>query len=194
MLASLALTQDNDASVGAQYEEGLALALELGAIGAIATGLKGLGCVATAQGHFTWAALLWGAAESFPGSLNVYIPKTLFEHARAATRAHLGEVAFARALAEGRTMAPVQALAAHKVLPMQTARRGTPASTYPAGLTAREVEVLRLVATGLTDAQVAELLVISLRTVTTHLTSIYNKLGVNSRTAATRFAVERHLV
>jgi DNA-binding NarL/FixJ family response regulator len=36
--------------------------------------------------------------------------------------------------------------------------------------------------------------VISLRTVTTHLTSIYNKLGVNSRTAATRFAVERHLV
>jgi len=50
------------------------------------------------------------------------------------------------------------------------------------------------VAAGLTDAQVAEQLVISLRTVTTHLTSIYNKLGVNSRTAATRFAVERHLV
>src|SRR5690349_7012909 len=65
---------------------------------------------------------------------------------------------------------------------------------YPAGLTAREVEVLRLVAEGLTDAQVAEHLVISLRTVNTHLTSIYNKLGVSSRTAATRFAVERHLV
>jgi DNA-binding NarL/FixJ family response regulator len=65
---------------------------------------------------------------------------------------------------------------------------------YPAGLTAREVEVLRLVAAGLTDAQVAEHLVISLRTVNSHLTSIYNKLGVSSRVAATRFAVEHHLV
>ena len=66
--------------------------------------------------------------------------------------------------------------------------------TSPAGLTAREVEVLRLVAQGLTDAQVAEQLVISPRTVNTHLTSIYNKLGVDSRTAATRFAVDHQLV
>jgi len=57
-------------------------------------------------------------------------------------------------------------------------------------LTAREVEVLRLVAQGLTDAQLAEHLVISLRTVTTHLTSIYNKLGINSHTAAARFVIE----
>jgi DNA-binding NarL/FixJ family response regulator len=56
------------------------------------------------------------------------------------------------------------------------------------------VEVTRLVANGLTDAQIAERLVISPRTVTTHLTSIYNKLGVNSRSAATRFAVEHGLV
>jgi predicted ATPase/DNA-binding CsgD family transcriptional regulator len=194
MLASLALTQGNDASARAQYEEGLALALELGATGAIAVGLKGLGCVAAAQGHSTWTALLWGAAENFPESLNVYIPQPLFERARAAARTHLEEAAFARALTEGRTMTPTQAIAAHKVLPMQTARRGTRASTYPAGLTAREVEVLRLVAAGLTDAQVAERLVMSVRTVTTHLTSIYNKLGVSSRAAATRFAVERHLV
>src|SRR5262249_55562493 len=69
-----------------------------------------------------------------------------------------------------------------------------PQRAYPAGLTTREVEVLRLVAAGLTDAQVAEQLVISLRTVNSHLTSIYNKLGVNSRASATRFAVERHLV
>ena len=62
------------------------------------------------------------------------------------------------------------------------------------GLTAREVEVLRWVARGLTDAQVAEQLVISPRTVTSHLSSIYNKLGVSSRSAATRFAVEHQLV
>ena len=67
MLASLALTQGNDASARAQYEEGLALALELGATGAIAFGLKGLACVAAAQRHSTWSALLWGAAENLPG-------------------------------------------------------------------------------------------------------------------------------
>jgi DNA-binding NarL/FixJ family response regulator len=55
------------------------------------------------------------------------------------------------------------------------------------------VEVLRLVARGLTDAQVAEKLVISPRTIHTHLNSIYSKLGVTSRSAATRYAIEHHL-
>ena len=63
-----------------------------------------------------------------------------------------------------------------------------------AGLSAREVEVLRLVAQGLTDAQVAEQLVISPRTVNWHLSMIYSKLGVSSRTAATRFALAHKLV
>ena len=66
--------------------------------------------------------------------------------------------------------------------------------TYPAELTAREIEVLRLVAQGMTDAQVAEQLVISPRTVNWHLTSIYSKLGVSSRSAATRYAIEHRLV
>jgi DNA-binding CsgD family transcriptional regulator len=65
--------------------------------------------------------------------------------------------------------------------------------TYPAGLSAREVEVLRLVAEGLTDGQVADELFLSPRTVGRHLTSIYRKLGVASRAAATRFAVEHRL-
>ncbi|GEM_PF-3720838 len=64
----------------------------------------------------------------------------------------------------------------------------------PAGLSPRELEVLQLVASGLSDAQVARKLVLSPRTVSTHLQSIYNKLGVNSRVAATRFALEHRLV
>ncbi len=91
--------------------------------------------------------------------------------------------------------APGRATAAITVSAVQPAI--TPAKqshTYPSGLTAREVEVMRLVAQGLTDAQVAEQLVISPRTVNTHLTSIYNKLGVESRTAASRYAVDHHLV
>ena len=66
-------------------------------------------------------------------------------------------------------------------------------ATRPAGLSEREIEVLHLVAEGLTDAQVADRLSLSPRTVSQHLRSIYNKLGVNSRAAATRFAVERGL-
>jgi DNA-binding NarL/FixJ family response regulator len=54
--------------------------------------------------------------------------------------------------------------------------------------------VLRLVATGMTDAQVAEHLVLSVRTINSHLRSIYSKLGVNTRTAASRYAVEHGLI
>ena len=60
-------------------------------------------------------------------------------------------------------------------------------------LTAREVEVLQLVAEGLGDAEVARRLVVSPRTVHSHLRSIYRKLGVSSRSAATRYAVEHEL-
>jgi DNA-binding NarL/FixJ family response regulator len=66
--------------------------------------------------------------------------------------------------------------------------------TYASDLTARELEVLRLVAQGWTDAQIAEQLVISRRTVNAHLTSIYRKIQVSTRSAATRYAIERKLV
>ena len=66
-------------------------------------------------------------------------------------------------------------------------------SEPPAGLTLRELEVLKLVATGMTNAQVAETLFLSPRTVQRHLNSVYHKLGVSSRTAATRFAIEHGL-
>jgi DNA-binding NarL/FixJ family response regulator len=73
------------------------------------------------------------------------------------------------------------------------APEGPSASGPPAGLTKREVEVLTLVATGLTNAQVAERLFLSPRTVQRHLNSVYHKIGVSSRTAATRFALEHGL-
>ena len=63
-----------------------------------------------------------------------------------------------------------------------------------AALTAREGEVLRLLTAGLTSAQIAERLVLSRHTVNIHVRSIYSKLGVNSRSAATRYAFEHHLI
>jgi DNA-binding NarL/FixJ family response regulator len=55
------------------------------------------------------------------------------------------------------------------------------------------MEVLRLLARGLSNAQIAEELVVSQLTVKAHLRSIYSKLGVTSRVAATRYVLEHHL-
>jgi DNA-binding CsgD family transcriptional regulator len=68
------------------------------------------------------------------------------------------------------------------------------APTYPSGLTEREVEVLRLVASGRTNPEIAKLLFISEKTVSRHLSNIFTKLDVSSRTAATAFAFEHHMV
>jgi DNA-binding NarL/FixJ family response regulator len=75
-----------------------------------------------------------------------------------------------------------------------TPAAGPPRVAYPAGLTAREVDVLRLVAVGLSDAETAQRLFLSVRTVNAHLRSIYRKVGVRSRAAAGRFAEEQGLL
>jgi DNA-binding CsgD family transcriptional regulator len=124
----------------------------------------------------------------------------------ATLRTCLDEEAFAAAWAEGRAMMPEQAIAyALEDAPhseqaiarhppfLQTAPTAE-SRQYPAGLTDREVEILRLVTQGLTYAQIAERLIISSHTVNAHLRTIYGKLGVNSRSSATRFAVEHRLV
>ncbi|MFP3905689.1 MAG: LuxR C-terminal-related transcriptional regulator [Acidimicrobiales bacterium] len=64
----------------------------------------------------------------------------------------------------------------------------------PAGLTGREVEVLRLVAAGCTNKGIAAELQVSSKTVSRHLSNIFSKIGVSSRSAATAFAFEHHLV
>ena len=67
-------------------------------------------------------------------------------------------------------------------------------ATGPGGLTAREAEVLALVAEGLTNRQIAERLVLSQNTVIRHVANIFAKLEVNSRAAAVAVAAERGLV
>lgn len=75
------------------------------------------------------------------------------------------------------------------------ARRVREGGVSAAGpLSPREVEVLRLVAQGKTNRQIAVALVISEHTVARHLSNIFTKLGVTSRAAATAYAYERHLV
>ena len=64
----------------------------------------------------------------------------------------------------------------------------------PAGLTTRKVEVLRLLARGLSNKEIAERLVISPKTAGNHIERIYAKIGVNSRAAAAMFAMQNGLL
>ncbi len=203
-LGRIKARQGDFAAAHALYEESLAEACALGDNWLIAFCLEGLAGVVAAQGEGAWAARLWGAAEFFRESSGIPLTpleRVDYEPSIAAVRTRLGEQTFAAAWTEGRGMTLGQVLAAPGRVEVSTptpagqpsTSNGKPFPTYPAGLTAREVDVLRLVAQGLSDAQVAEKLVISPRTVNSHLTSIYNKLGVDSRAAATRFAVKHQL-
>jgi DNA-binding CsgD family transcriptional regulator len=65
---------------------------------------------------------------------------------------------------------------------------------YPDGLTKREVEVLRLVATGKRDREIAEALFISVTTISTHVRNILNKVNAANRTEATAYAAQHGLL
>ena len=85
------------------------------------------------------------------------------------------------------------AIAAPRPVPVDVTDARAP-TELPARLTMRELDVLRLVAAGLSDAETAGQLYLSVRTVNAHLRSIYRKLGVRSRAAAGRFAADHGLV
>jgi ATP/maltotriose-dependent transcriptional regulator MalT len=205
LLASVVALQGDSEQARALYKQSLSISIALERRGLIASCLQGLAAILTRHGHPTRAAYLWGAAETVRQDSIASLPKVLrasIEQARANARRELGDKLFVKALDEGHIMTIEQVLAAEEsaTVPEQlptspdltAAEKGRP--PYPDDLTAREVEVLRLVAQGLTDAQVAEQLVISPRTVSTHLTSIYSKIQVSSRSAATRYALEKKLL
>ena len=73
------------------------------------------------------------------------------------------------------------------------AAHGENATSPHARLTKRELEVLHLIAAGFSNAAIAEHLVLALATVISYLNGIYKKLGVSSRTAAMRYAIDHRL-
>jgi predicted ATPase/DNA-binding CsgD family transcriptional regulator len=202
-LGSIAFDRGDYTAAHTFYEQSLAILWEVEDTWSLAACLERVAEAAVAQGEPAWALRLCGAAEVLRETIEAPVPpieRTDYDYALAAARTLLGQEVFSATWEEGRTMTPPQAYAARgparpaqlvHTMPKPTLK-GQP-SSYPAGLTAREVSVLRLVAEGMTDAQVAQRLMLSPRTISTHLRSIYNKLCVNSRTAATRFAIEHHL-
>jgi predicted ATPase/DNA-binding CsgD family transcriptional regulator len=141
------------------------------------------------------ASQVLGAADSLRSLLGAPQPpqwRMLLQRVTGEVQALVGVEDFAQAFAAGKRLTPNEVLLRYQRDPFTSAQAsGEPA---PSLLTSREVEVLRLVASGLTDAQVAEKLVVSVRTVNAHLQSIYGKLDVQSRTAAVREADARNVL
>ncbi len=196
LLARVFLALGDHIQTRALYEESLALARTLNHSWLIASCLEGWAAMLAEQERFAWAVQLWGAAEALRESIRVPmhpVERADYERRVAATRARLGEEIFSAVWAEGRTMMPEQALSVDR-----QARASLPTrAVHPpgsAGLTARELEVLHLVASGMTNTQIAQKLVLSEKTVATHLTHIFHKTMSENRAGAVAFAIRHGLV
>jgi predicted ATPase/DNA-binding CsgD family transcriptional regulator len=148
--------------------------------------------LAAAQAEFrTLGAAMWPADQ------------TDYDRSLAELRRVLHGESFERAWAEGEAMSLETAVAYAQAEQPQAAAPSvglpsslsslSPTPAYPNELTPREVELLRLVAAGQSNAEIAEQLNVTVNTVESHLRSIYGKLGVTKRSAATRFAIEHKL-
>ena len=187
------------------YEESLALCKELGDKLTASESLEGLACISASEGEAERAAKLFGAAEVLREAVGYrHTPEevALREPYLATARSQLGEEAWEEAQAQGRALDLEEAieytlstLEPSATSPSSATAKPSPPSApgLPGGLTSREVEVLGLVAKGMTSAQIAKELFVSARTVEAHITSIYHKIEVSSRAAATRFALEHNL-
>jgi DNA-binding CsgD family transcriptional regulator/tetratricopeptide (TPR) repeat protein len=166
----------------------------------IANALEALVSIAAGHGQETLAAALYGAIELFREQASAPLePALMDEHDRIVSglRRKLGESAFNEAWAQGRLWPVEQAIAEAAVVnPGGVATPSVPQPTGAGamGLTSREMEVLRLLAQGRSTIDIAEMLFISPRTVSTHVASILGKLGVSTRSAAVALALRTGLV
>jgi DNA-binding CsgD family transcriptional regulator len=150
------------------------------------------------------AARLWGALTALSEAVSIRpIPlvEAILGPALEAARLALGDAAFAEARQVGQRMSQdevrAEVLAIDVAMPSPGAlpgtRQGRSASAFPDGLTAREVEVLRLIVSGRTTREIADQLIISVHTVERHITHVYQKIGARGRAEATAYAFQHGL-
>ena len=179
----------------AHVRELLPLAKRMGNRFDVLNGLDCCGHLCAATGRTAEAVTIWSAYTAIYGQDGSKdAPTDVARRARPLRQAReaLGE-ARARA-AEDRGAAMNMATAAEYAFILTTAEPQPPQAPVPAGLSARERELVTLVAQGLTDAQIAAKLFISVRTVGTYLDRIRDKTGARRRADLTRLALAAGLV
>jgi DNA-binding CsgD family transcriptional regulator/tetratricopeptide (TPR) repeat protein len=191
-LGDLARDQGDLARALASYRDALDLVRFHPGARVVTEAVEAVGIVAAMSGQAERGARLLGAAEAQRDriQLRFRVQETLaaLKEAVATSRSALGDPAFAAAWAAGRRLTLAQAVA--------EARDPVPRPVVSGGavLTPRELEILRLLAAGMTDPAIAAALYISVRTVESHVTRIFVKLDVHTRTAAAAAASAARLV
>jgi non-specific serine/threonine protein kinase len=191
--------QQGDLQAAAQlFREEFALGAKLG----IEVFLGGMAVIASVGGHLEQAARLLGSDEASAQRIGIIpygseIFRARYEDEVARLREQLGEAAFAAAWAAGRALPREDAVAeALTVTVPHTDGAPIPVQSESVptfDLTPREREVLRLIAQGRTNQEIADVLFISLHTIKVHVRSILGKLDLDSRTAAAAFAFQHGL-
>lgn len=147
--------------------------------------LAGLGVAALALGRPDCAARLFGACRTSAethGDMSLLNPSRDLSQPRADADKRLTDSEWAKQYADARRRTTEQAMIMAEADAQELLLQSR--APLPLGLSEREMDVVRLVAEGLTDSAIAEKLVLSPRTVQAHLRSVLRKLGVQNRSAA----------
>jgi DNA-binding CsgD family transcriptional regulator len=189
------------ARAAALIAESLDIWLRTGNREGVADSLANLATIAAAGGQPEQAARLFGASAALADAVGYAfeLPERLpNERAMTEVKATMGDAAFTAAWNAGRDLsldcAVAEALAVRPTAsePMDAVPTGV--ADPSAGLSPREVEVLRRLVAGATNREIAAELFISPRTVQSHMTNIFGKLGVGTRSAAVAYAYQHKLV
>jgi predicted ATPase/class 3 adenylate cyclase/DNA-binding CsgD family transcriptional regulator len=188
--ARVAIAQGEPEQAGRDAHDALQAVAEIQARSGVGDTLECLGILATDAGNHRDAARLFGAASAIRqriGEVRFKIYDADYEVSAAMARDALGEGDFESAWAEGAALSTEEAIA--------YARRGHGQRKRPASgwgsLTPAERDVVRLVSEGLGNKDIAARLFVSPRTVQTHLTHVYSKLGVASRVQLVKEAAKQ---
>jgi non-specific serine/threonine protein kinase len=155
--------------------------------------LEDIADIAGRLGHPRIAARLYGAAEAQrerDGRPIEPVYRAEYERDLAITRDALDVATFGAAWSHGRAMSPAEAVA----LALKPFEQAPEVETPPAGLTRREHQVLQLLIAGRSDREIADILIMSVRTAEGHVARVLDKLGVHTREEAVDAAIQGHLL
>jgi ATP/maltotriose-dependent transcriptional regulator MalT len=200
-LAAAASVRGDQTEAARLYDQVLEIRLAIEDRSGLAGAFGGIAGVASALGNPVQAARMLGAGSALRDAIGIRYGS---HHVRgvqvlAEVQSRMAEHAFTAAWQAGRAVSNEQAVAdAREVIAEALLKSGaavkSKASNSPGGLTARELDVLRLLVEGQSDREIAAALFIGARTVQTHVANLFAKLGVNARAEAAAVAVRRGLV